>query len=814
MPRMYRGEDNQLVAFPMGGIGAGTICLEGTGALSHVSLYHRPDLLHEPNAFAALTIRRPQGNRAVVLQGPVPERKIFRAPGGGHGLHGRNFGLPRFREASFTSRFPFGTVTLRDDALPVTACITGWSPFEPGDSRSASLPLAALEYRIANAGSTPLDLLFSFHTINFIGPADRKGGRGFVRRDGSALELYYQPPEEKPFDEGWCRITLQDESPAVDCRWFRGFMFDGMTEVWNRIEAGEAVDTPPYPEEDARQSMGGSLYLPLTLGPGESRTLRLLLSWYVPRSSLREGEDPLDADGNSIYKDHMETYTPYYATLFDGIGPLSRYWAAEYESLRTASARFADTLYRTTLDEAVLDAVAANLSILKSPTVMRQADGRFWSWEGSGDRQGSCHGSCTHVLNYAQALCHLFPDLERSLRDTEFHECQDERGDQRFRAPLPIRVPAHQHHPAADGQLGGILKVYRDYHIGADRDWLAGLWPRMKQSLDYCIGLWDRECSGVLRYPHHNTYDIEFWGPDGMNQSIYAAALRAMAELAEELGEPAGEYRRLYAQAKAYLEQELFDGEYFIQKVQFRELGEDFEAVRFRLSEESRALLEREGPHYQYGTGCLSDGIIGDWMGFVCGLPGSVDDALVRRHLLSVFRYNFRTSLRDHADPQRPGYALGEESGLLNCTWPHGGRPSLPFIYSNEVWTGVEYQVAAHLISKGYVEQGLAIVRSTRSRYNGRARNPYNEYECGHWYQRALASYSLLQACTGIRYDAVTGILAIEPRIEGDFTSFLSTAFGYGVAGVKNGEPFVEWVSGSPEVRAIRYTPYTAVERG
>ena len=148
MPRMYRGEDNQLVAFPMGGIGAGTICLEGTGALSHVSLYHRPDLLHEPNAFAALTIRRPQGNRAVVLQGPVPERKIFRAPGGGHGLHGRNFGLPRVREASFTSRFPFGTVTLRDDALPVPACITGWSPFEPGDSRSASLPLAALEYRM------------------------------------------------------------------------------------------------------------------------------------------------------------------------------------------------------------------------------------------------------------------------------------------------------------------------------------------------------------------------------------------------------------------------------------------------------------------------------------------------------------------------------------------------------------------------------------------------------------------------------------------------------------------------------------------
>lgn len=93
-------------------------------------------------------------------------------------------------------------------------------------------------------------------------------------------------------------------------------------------------------------------------------------------------------------------------------------------------------------------------------------------------------------------------------------------------------------------------------------------------------------------------------------------------------------------------------------------------------------------------------------------------------------------------------------------------------MYSNEVWSGIEYQVAAHLIAEGEVEKGLEIVRTCRNRYDGRVRNPFNEYECGSWYARALSSYSLLQALTGVRYDAVDRTLHIAPRIEGDFITF------------------------------------------
>ena len=128
--------------------------------------------------------------------------------------------------------------------------------------------------------------------------------------------------------------------------------------------------------------------------------------------------------------------------------------------------------------------MAANLTILKSPTVLRQTDGRLWCFEGCSDNRGCCHGSCTHVWNYAQAIPHLFPDLERSLRQTEFNESQDDRGHQTFRSGLPIRPVAHTFHAASDGQLGGIMKVYRDWRICGDTAWLKSLWPRVRQSLE------------------------------------------------------------------------------------------------------------------------------------------------------------------------------------------------------------------------------------------------------------------------------------------------------------------------------------------
>ncbi|NLA58509.1 MAG: hypothetical protein GX855_06380, partial [Firmicutes bacterium] len=728
--------------------------------------------------------------------------KVFGNPRTGNGAPGATYGLTRFKDAVFDARFPFCTVTLTDSNFPVKVEITGWSPFIPGDSYNSSLPVAALEYRFINQDFRSIDAVFSFNAFNFMAMGDDNER---VLRTDQGFVLWQPPSDDKPSIQGAFSATVDAPDAKVNCAWFRGGWFDTLTMVWKVVVDGVCEERPPITE--GRQSPGGSIYVPIHLEPGEAKEVKLLFAWHVPNTDLRTGDDGCCCSSEGQRK---ETHKPWDAGQFENIDKITAYWRANYDDLRKRSERFMNAFYDTTLPPEVVEAVAANLTILKSPTVLRQTDGRLWCWEGCSDSVGCCPGSCTHVWNYAQAISHLFPDLERTLRQTEFHECQNEEGHQTFRAWLPIRPTAHDFHSAADGQLGGIMKVFREWRISGDTEWLKSFWPRVISSIEYCIKTWDPDEIGALTEPQHNTYDIEFWGPNGMLTSFYLGALKAVVLMGEALGEDVSRYSTLLEKGRKYMESELYNGEYFIQKIVWEGLRADpldSESLHTEYSPEALEILKAEGPKYQYGNGCLSDGILGVWMAEVCGVGDLVDKDKVRSHLLSVYKYNLKHDLSEHANPQRPAYAIGDEGGLLLCTWPHGDKLSLPFVYSDEVWTGIEYQVASHLMLEGMVEEGLDVVRTCRDRYDGRYRNPFNEYECGHWYARAMASYALIYGLTGVRYDAVEKTLYIRPRIKGDFRSFLSTATGYATVGVRDGEPFCEVREGTIEIDKIVYEP-------
>ncbi|HNQ88053.1 MAG TPA: GH116 family glycosyl hydrolase [Verrucomicrobiota bacterium] len=793
----YAGPRLNRVAFPMGGMGAGMLCLEGTGALSHVSLRHRPEVFNEPMMFAALCVK---GTTPVarVIEGPVPAWKLFGMPGSGNGAAGTAFGLPRFRTASFHTHFPFATVSVRDPQIPLQIRITGWSPFAPGDTDDSSLPVAALEYAFVNRTRHPVEAVFSFNARNFMATS---GGAQAVKATPEGFVLWNAAAKDKSWEEGAFAVTVSDPALHVNHAWFRGGWWDALTMAWKDIAEGACYDRPPV--ASGNPSPGATLFVPFRLEPGQSKTIAVRFAWFVGQTNLRIGKDP------STPSPVEGTYKPWYAGRFTDVNAVIAHWRDRYQELRDRAQRFSRCFYDSTLPPEVLEAVAANLTILKSPTVLRQADGRLWCWEGCSDNAGCCHGSCTHVWNYAQAIAHLFPTLERSLRETEFGPSQDDRGHQTFRASLPIRPAPHDFHAAADGQLGGILKVHREWRISGDTEWLRRLWPRVRQSLDFCIETWDPTHQGWLAEPHHNTYDIEFWGPDGMCTSFYLGALSAAVAMGKALGDDTAAYAELLAKGRQRTESELYDGEYFIQKIEWQSLRAknpvEVQSFGGDYSPEARALLEKEGPKYQYGRGCLADGVLGAWMALVCGVGDVLDPGKIRSHLRAVHRHNLKTDLTAHANPQRPSYACGAEGGLLICTWPKGGALSLPFVYSNEVWTGIEYQVASHLIFMGRIDEGLEIVRVCRSRYDGRVRNPFNEYECGHWYARALSSYALLQALTGARYDAIEKTLYLKPALRGDFRCFLATATGYGTVGVRRGKPFFDLVSGTVEIRRIDY---------
>ncbi|HEY3330806.1 MAG TPA: GH116 family glycosyl hydrolase [Capsulimonadaceae bacterium] len=817
--RSYSGDKLLQIAMPMGGIGGGNICLNGVGGVQDPALRHTPNTSALPDnhgvidaIFALIHVKGSGATRLV--EGPMPPEKLYDQGLQGQGYRkGGHEGLPRFRNCAFRAEYPFGEVSLSDPSIPLDITITGWNPFIPLDDVNSSLPAAVLEYSFENTSDAAISFEFSYHSSHLaVGTSGRQKARNSCIAGSGVLFRNVEGRFDESF--GTASITALVDTPRIKTHWMRGGWFDDISKLWREVETGSFTENSDERDVENGHRPGGSILVPITLAPGEKHTVPIAITWHFPNSNLEYGSEKKEC-GEGCDCSTVEIapkWRPFYAGVWKDAADVAAYLKANYATLRSRTLAFKDGLFSSTLPEPVLDAVSSNLAIMKSPTVLRQENGNVWAWEGCFTTSGCCHGSCTHVWNYAQAFPHLFPKLERTLREQELIRSMNEQGHITFRSALPDGPVRHDYHAASDGQFGGIMKLFRDWQICGDTEWMRGLYPLAKRSIDYCIAAWDPDHKGGLFEPHHNTYDIEFWGPDGMCGSVYAGALSAITEMAKALGETedASRYAELAVRAAGFIDSELFNGEYYQQYVQWEGLRDESFVKRLasgELDAETQQLYEAEGPRYQYGSGCLSDGIIGGWMAKIYGIPSYLETTKVRSTLGAIYKHNFKTSLFDHACLQRPGYANGHEAGLLLCSWPNGGKPSLPFVYSDEVWTGIEYQVASHLIEEGMVNEGLNIVTAVRSRYEGHVRNPFNEYECGSYYARAMASYAVLNSLSGFRYSAVSKTLWLAPKVvNGPFTAFFSTDSGYGTITLDAGKLTVNVIEGKLDVATVMVT--------
>jgi len=362
---VYKGAYLQQVAFPIGGIGAGMFCLEGTGAISHLSVRNNPEMFNEPAAFAAISIKQLPGS-ARVLEGPVPAWKKFGQRDAGFGAPGTTWGLPRFRDATFLARFPFAEIVLKDKELPLEVHITGWSPFIPTDADNSSLPAGALEYTFRNTGQRTMDYVFSYNARNFMSLPNERGKEQSANRIGAIRQgfvLSQDGSKDAPEKKGDFAIFTYDADPnvVVDHCWFRGGWWDPFSMAWNNIEKGILHKTPPV-EKDAP---GASLFVPFTLKPGEEKKICLLMAWYVPDTHLRIGDEPTNSKDSTVRDASVDLpsrfHKPWYSSKFSDINAVADYWREHYAALRQNSASFRDAFYKSSLPPEVTEAVAANL---------------------------------------------------------------------------------------------------------------------------------------------------------------------------------------------------------------------------------------------------------------------------------------------------------------------------------------------------------------------------------------------------------------------------------------------------------------------
>lgn len=813
--RTFTQENNLQIALPLGGLGAGMVCLNGYGGLQDFAIRNKPATSAVPDghgtsdaAFATLHIK---GKKPItkLVEGPMPREKVYNLGTKGQGFREGGFeGLPRFDNVTFTGEYPFGTVSLKDSDVPLQVEITGFNPFIPLDDKNSSLPCAILEYTLTNRSKSKVDYEFSYHLSHLAqGTSGGKNSRNTTIPNGVHL---YNTEHSNDEAFGSASLSVIGHKPKTKAMWFRGGWFDSISALWREVSTGSFKSNKGNEDEELSGRNGGSILLSGSLKKGESITYPILITWHFPNChyTARRDENNKECGGDSCCDENpAPPWRPFYAGIWDNAADVATYVRQNYASLKSRTQAFHDALFSSSVPNYILDAVSANLGILKSPTFLRQENGNAWAWEGCFVDSGCCAGSCTHVWNYAQAFPHLYPNIERTFREQELERTMDNNGHVTFRAALPDGSVSHGFHAASDGQLGGVMKVYREWQISGDEDWLKKMYPLAKRSLDYCIKTWDPDHQGVLIEPHHNTYDIEFWGADGMCSSIYLGALAALGEMAKGLDktEEAQFYIDLGKKGADYLDKHLFNGEYYYQAVQYKGLRDKSFAKHVakvnRNSGEVDKLLKKEGPKYQYGTGCISDGVIGAWMAKIYDIPTAQNRTRTRRTLKAIFQYNFRHDLSDHACTQRPGYANGHEPGLLLCSWPKGGKPTLPFVYSDEVWTGIEYQVASHLIEEGLVKEGLTIVKAVRERHDGRVRNPWNEYECGNYYARALASYAVLNSLSGFQYSRAKKSLSLSPKLDNDkFKTFFSSATGFGTITVSKTQLTIEVTEGILEI--------------
>lgn len=767
-PVTYRGEQLSGIVYPVGPIGYGGIQHLGDGTRNLAWIFNIDGWVTNstwgrresrvPHSFFALRAQRGDDEPVVRALQTVPEGP---------------FGAVQSLE--FSAQDPVGTYTFQDEALPVQVSLSAESPTVPGNLRDSAIPTAIYTMEVTNPSRERATVSLLASQQNAVG-FDAQVRNGGI--DGRRHQGYGQNANDVTTGADGAHLHMtgctEGDVLPVGLRCNGGMALSMLDEQASGTASWSSLDSlhadfaedgtlagPQKAESPEREvTVDGALATTFELAPGEARSVPVVFSWYIPTSAPRE------FGGLGVeYSNHWDSARDVHAEV---LGRLPE--------LRSRNRLFADTVYDSNLPRYVLDRLTSQISTMRTPTVFTAKNGFAGGYEG----HGCCAGMPGHVWQYAQLAPRLWPEIDTRWQ-SQWLDLQTPDGALPNRHGIPIF--------SFDGQAGVILGAYRSYTSTADADWLAQYWPKIKRAMDYLITHHDLDEDGILTGSQPMTLDQRLSGTSSWLGSMYLAATRASARLAEAAGATADaqRYEQLFQTGRVNQEQLLFNGDYYGEKSD----GHLIEGVDATATATGTA---------SYGNGLIADMLLGQWWASMLGLGDIYDPENMTRAMRTLYAGNFKDDFLDDS-PFGQGHVWRAhvrptDAGLRMMTWPKGDRPHDPPRYHDEVWTGTEYSAAATMIQRGLVDEGLRIVRAAADRYDGRLRrdvylwncgavdgggNPFGDDECGKWYARAMSSWSVLLALQGFEFEAAEQRIAFAPQWRPhDHRSFFSAGNSWG----------------------------------
>ena len=749
------------IGMPVGGLHAGTVYVGGDGRLWLWQIYNEtfegtqegiePKTVNWNDGTEVRKIRARDGsayiepaianNKRVLEQGFAVKAVV----------NGKTFikelSEEHWDEIEFKPAYPIATIKYSSKDFPVSVYLKVYSPFIPLDAQNSALPATILRIEIKNTTSSNINVSVLGWMENGVNKLSGKLNTG--KRKNEVVTAENSNSIFSSFE------SLSDDlKNAQDSGTMCFTLHKAKGKTYAAIEpwpvTGKHFNTAVTSSAaaDAPSKLVGGIEVTANLTPGKSVNADYSISWHFNNANVNL---------KKIVKDAEQGF--YYATRFKDAGAVSTYLQSNFEKLTNTTELWSTTWNDATLPHWFLERTFINIDTLATANTYRFADGRFWSWEGV----GACAGTCTHVWQYAQAVARIFPELERDLR----HRVDLGVGFKEDSGAIIFRAE-NENRPAIDGQAGTVLRFYREHQMSADDTFLQTNWPKIKKATQFMLDQ-DKNGDGMTDTPMENTLDAVWEGEIAWIVGLCIAAARAGQAMAEEMNDTAfAQTCQTYVtNGRKNMEQELFNGEYFIHRPD---------------KVEGRKNLG------SYNT-CHIDQVYGQSWAFQVGLPRVLSKDKAVAALKALWKYNFTADVGPYIKTHVGGrpYALPGEGGMVMNTNPHnepkpfGENVTWQLGYFHECMSGFEHQVAAHLMAEGMVQESLILTRFIHDRYHAAKRNPFNEIECSDHYARAMASYGTFINACGFEYHGPKGYIKFAPAWNAEnFKAPFTSANGWG----------------------------------